>query len=201
MWFDKKNSCCKRDNRPEIDWSKVGVLTLASAAIATYLTLKYRRRHSVPKLANPVTPFDVEQYMGEWYVMARLNRCGRTRIHSTTEYTLMEDGRVSVVDSDYCPIKEQWAHKEGVLQFVGDPDVAAMEVSYVGPLFTGYNVVAIEGDYEYALVVGRDTKRCMILSRKPELPEEVRATFVLEAKRIGISVNDLEWVDHKSEVE
>ncbi|CQB89801.1 Outer membrane lipoprotein blc precursor [Chlamydia trachomatis] len=76
-----------------------------------------------------------------------------------------------------------------------------MEISYFGPIFTGYNVLAIEGDYEYALVVGRNTKQCWILSRTKELPEEVRARFVTEAMKVGVRVNNLIWVDHSMEPE
>lgn len=185
-----------------VDWTKAGLLTIAGATVATALTLLYRRKHSIPKQAKPVTPFELEEYLGEWYVMAQLNGKGKRPLsHLTAEYTVREDGRVSMVNSGYNALKERWETSEGVAQFVGDPTVAALEVSYMGPLFTGYNVVAIEGDYEYALVVGRDTRRCSILSRTPHLPEEVRATFVLEAMRIGVEVNDLVWIDHTTEVE
>lgn len=181
---------------------KGGLLALAGATAATVFTAFYRRKHSIPEKAEPVTPFDLEQYLGKWYEIARLDvRWERNLSDVTAEYTLMEDGRLKVVNSGYNYKKEQWERAEGVAQFVGEPDTAALEVSFFGPFFSGYNVIAIERDYEYALVVGRNTKQCWILSRTKKLPEEVRARFVTEAMKVGVRVNNLIWVDHSMEPE
>ncbi|WP_288904334.1 lipocalin family protein [uncultured Porphyromonas sp.] len=181
---------------------KGGLIALAGAAATTVFTAFYRRKHSIPKNAEPVTPFDLEQYLGKWYEVARLdNRWERNLSDVTAEYNVMEDGRVQMINSGYNYKKEQWVRSEAVAQFVGDPNTAALEISYFGPIFTGYNVIAIEGDYEYALVVGRNTKQCWILSRTKELPEEVRARFVTEAMKVGVRVNNLIWVDHSMELE
>lgn len=181
---------------------KGGLIALAGAAATTVFTAFYRRKHSIPKNAEPVTPFDLEQYLGKWYEVARLdNRWERNLSDVTAEYNVMEDGRVQMINSGYNYKKEQWVRSEAVAQFVGDPNTAALEISYFGPIFSSYNVIAIEGDYEYALVVGRNTKQCWILSRTKELPEEVRARFVTEAMNVGVRVNNLIWVDHSMELE
>lgn len=44
---------------------------------------------------------------------------------------------MSMVNSGYNALKGRWETSEGVAQFVGDPTVAALEVGYMGPLFTG----------------------------------------------------------------
>lgn len=181
---------------------KGGLIALAGAAATTVFTAFYRRKHSIPKNAEPVTPFDLEQYLGKWYEVARLdNRWERNLSDVTAEYNVMENGRVQMINSGYNYKKEQWVRSEAVAQFVGDPNTATLEISYFGPIFTGYNVLAIEGDYEYALVVGRNTKQCWILSRTKELPEEVRARFVTEAMKVGVRMNNLIWVDHSMEPE
>ena len=60
-------------------------------------------------------------------------------------------------------------------------------MSFFGPFYGGYNVVALDPNYQWAMVVGSDLDYLWILSRTPTLPPGVRnrllATFVLS---IGI---------------
>ena len=66
-----------------------------------------QRLHSYCQKA--VTSFDLEQYLGKWYEVARLdNRWERNLSDVTAEYNVMEDGRVQMINSGYNYKKEQW---------------------------------------------------------------------------------------------
>jgi lipocalin len=52
---------------------------------------------SVPAGIKPVTGFDVKQYLGHWYEIARLdNRFQRGLVQVTAAYSLREDGGICV---------------------------------------------------------------------------------------------------------
>ncbi len=190
------------NNNSIINALKAGMLTITSATIATIATLYYRRKHSIPKKAEPISPFSMDDYLGKWYEIARIDhRWERNLSNTTAEYDLDEKGQIVVTNRGYNFVKNKWEESKGVVQFIDNPNTGALEVSYFGPFFSGYNVVAVEGDYDYALVVGRGPRYCWILSRTPYIPEGVRARFILEAMRIGVDVDALNWIDHDDETQ
>ena len=71
-----------------------------------------------------------------------------------------------------------------------------LKVSFFGPFYAGYNVVAVEDNYKYALVVGENLKYMWILSRETTIPESIKADFLIKAREIGFEISDLVWVKH-----
>ena len=49
-----------------------------------------------------------------------------------------------------------------------------LKVSFFGPFYAGYNVIAIDNEYKYALVAGQSLKYLWILSRETNIPEEIK---------------------------
>lgn len=184
------------NNQLKINMLKGALLAVASAGVAVVGTLLYRHRNSVPKGVEPLVPFELEKFLGQWYEVARLDfRFERNLINTTADYQLGEDGQVKVLNTGYNVLKGKWEQAHGNLKFVEEQDVAAMEVSFFGPFYSGYNVVAIEGDYEYALVVGRNTHLCWLLSRTPEMPMDVQTKLLSKAMSVGVDINNLNWVE------
>ena len=68
-------------------------------------------------------------------------------------------------------------------------------VSFFGPFYSSYNVVELDPEYRYALVVGRNTDYVWFLSRTMEMPEEVKELFVSKAKALGYDTDRLVWVE------
>lgn len=152
---------------------------------------------SLPKGANPVTRFDVDRYLGTWYEIARLDsRFERNLSNTLAQYRLDEPGRIQVQNSGYNEKKKEWVNADGVAKFRGETDRAALKVSFFGPFFSGYNVIALAGDYQYALVAGKNLKYLWILSRSKSLPDSVRDDFLQRAREIGYDTEQLIWVAH-----
>lgn len=59
--------------------------------------------------------------------------------------------------------------------------------------------MAIEGDYEYALIVGRRTDICWILSRTPDIPVDVQTKLLSKAMSIGVNINNLSWIEQSGQ--
>ena len=91
------------------------------------------------------------------------------------------------------PVRQQWKEAEGTARFVGAPTRAALEVSFFGPFHGGYNVVALDENYQWAMVVGSNRNYVWILSRTPTLPWHVREHLLERAQAMGLDTRRLLW--------
>ena len=114
----------------------------------------------------------------------------------TAEYSLNDNGTIKVDNKGYNVKKEKWEQSIGKAKFVKNNTVGMLKVSFFGPFYAGYNVIAVEDNYRYALVVGENLKYMWILSRETVIPESVKADFLIKAREIGFEVSDLVWVKH-----
>ena len=79
--------------------------------------------------------------------------------------------------------------------FTGDPNRASLKVSFFGPFYGGYHVVALDQqNYRWAMVVGPERDYLWILSRDKQLPADVRGQLLRQARELGIDVEQLIWV-------
>ena len=61
----------------------------------------------------------------------------------TAHYSPRADGGLKVINRGFNPQKQQWQESEGKAYFIGSPQVAALKVSFFGPFYGGYNVIAL----------------------------------------------------------
>lgn len=152
---------------------------------------------TIPKKAEAVTQFDADKYLGKWYEIARFDfRFEKNLNNTTAEYSLNEDGTIKVLNKGYNYVKKEWSSAEGKAKFVKDPQTAMLKVSFFGPFYSGYNVIALDGNYEYALVAGESLKYLWILSRTPTIPDEIKQKYIQKANEIGYKTADMIWVEH-----
>lgn len=76
----------------------------------------------------------------------------------------------------------------------GAPTRAALKVSFFGPFYGGYNVIALDREYRHALVCGPDRDYLWILSRTPTISDEVKQEMLAVATREGFDVSKFIWV-------
>ncbi|MBP7711296.1 MAG: lipocalin family protein [Gammaproteobacteria bacterium] len=150
-----------------------------------------------PEGVSAVTPFDIERYLGKWYEIARLDHSferGLTDVSAT--YRLRADGSVEVVNRGYDPKRGGWREAVGRALFTGDRGRGSLKVSFFGPFYGGYHVVALDQkEYAWSLVMGPDRDYLWILAREKRLPEDVRARLLEQARGYGIDVGGLIWVE------
>ena len=152
---------------------------------------------TIPKGAEAVKPFDKEKYLGKWYEIARLDfKFERNLNNTTASYSLNDNGTIKVDNQGYNTKKEEWTQAIGKAKFVGDDDIAKLKVSFFGPFYSGYNVIAIDKEYKYALVAGESLKYLWILSRETVIPEDVKNEYLKMAEEIGYNTSELIWVEH-----
>jgi apolipoprotein D and lipocalin family protein len=57
-------------------------------------------------------------------------------------------------------------------------------------------VIAIDDNYQYALVAGQDLDYLWILSRSTEIPENIKKSYLEIAKGVGYDTDRLLWIEH-----
>lgn len=151
---------------------------------------------TIPDGATAVTPFNAEKYLGTWHEIARLDfRYERGLNQTTANYSLNDNGTIRVVNRGYDVAKNEWKEAKGKAKFVGKTDVGMLKVSFFGPFYAGYNVAAIDEDYRYALVIGRNLDYMWLLSREKTMPQEVIDNYLAIAQKIGYDTSSLIWVE------
>ncbi|HBA65035.1 MAG TPA: lipocalin, partial [Methylococcaceae bacterium] len=75
----------------------------------------------------------------------------------------------------------EWDSAEGKAYFVGRSDIGRLKVSFFGPFYGGYNIIALDKEnYSYAMIAGPDRDYLWILSRTPTLAPEIVERLVAQ---------------------
>lgn len=150
---------------------------------------------------------DVEKYMGTWYEIARLpnrfqRQCAGTRVH----YELTKKGRVNVLNTcQRAENLERISRASGRARIVDSETNAKLKVSFVPFLsrfgwFAGdYWVIALDYNYQYAMIGVPDRSFLWIISRSPLLSESTLEELLERAKEKKFDTKSVirtpEWID------
>lgn len=148
---------------------------------------------SPPDGLTAVENFDINRYTGRWYEIARLDhRFERGLSDVTAEYALQDDNSVSVLNRGYDGETQQWDEAEGRAKFVGDPNRGSLKVSFFGPFYGGYHIIALDHDnYQWAMISGPTRDYLWILSREPRMDASVYDALLTQARDSGFALDEL----------
>ncbi|WP_417605861.1 lipocalin family protein [Oceanimonas baumannii] len=154
-----------------------------------------------PEGITPVSGFELNRYLGNWYEIARLDhRFERGLERVTASYSMREDGGVRVINRGFDTAKGVWKQAEGRAYFVNRPDIAHLKVSFFGPFYGAYVVFELDDNYQYALVSGPDRDYFWLLARTPELPPEVQQRLISSAREAGFATDELIFLEHRKDI-
>ena len=152
----------------------------------------------IPNNVQPVSHFKLDQYLGRWHEIARLDHSferGLSRV--TADYTMRDDGGVRVVNRGYSASDNSWKEAEGKAYFVRSPDLGYLKVSFFGPFYGSYVIFELDHEhYLYALVCGPDKSYLWILAREPVIGNDLKDRLVKKAASLGFDTDQLIFVDH-----
>lgn len=153
----------------------------------------------MPENVRPVSGFDINKYLGRWYEIARLDHSFERGLEKVTaEYSMRDDGGVSVVNRGYSSEDKAWSEATGKAFFVDSPEQGYLKVSFFGPFYGSYIVFELDKEnYQYAFVSGPDLSYLWLLSRTPEVSGEVISDFVKQSKALGFETSKLIMVNQK----
>lgn len=168
-------------------WLLLGILGTALAGCST----------TPPDNVKVVTPFDLTRYLGQWYEIARLDHSfERDMNRVTAHYSLNPDGSVKVLNRGFNTKEQAWDEAIGRAKLTQGPDKGALKVSFFGPFYAGYFIVALDTDYQWAMVVGPDLSYFWILAREPVLDPAIKTKLLAQARKLGVETDAIIWVEH-----
>jgi apolipoprotein D and lipocalin family protein len=140
-----------------------------------FLTIAAMPAFAQESAVTTVDKVDLSRYTGLWYEIAKIpNRFQKQCASGTTaEYTLREDGRITVLNScDKADGKRDSA--KGEAKVIDTDTGARLQVSFVSflgwrPFWGDYWIIGLDNDYQWSIVGTPDRKYGWVLARTPQL--------------------------------
>jgi apolipoprotein D and lipocalin family protein len=172
-------------------WLLSLVLTKALLAACPAPDIARADENLPEKSVTAVEFVDLDRYVGLWYEVARIpnrfqDHCARG---TTAHYTLLEDGRIEVVNR--CQKTDgKTDEAKGIARIEDTVSNAKLKVSFVSflgwrPFWGDYWVIGLDPDYRWAVVGTPDRKYGWILARTPDLEGSVLAEVHTVLERNG----------------
>lgn len=150
-----------------------------------------------PEGVSPVSPFELESYLGRWYEIARLDHSfeeGLTEVTAT--YSRRDDGGVKVINRGWNKDQNKWKEAIGKAYFLSSENIGSLKVSFFGPFYGGYHIAKLDSNYQMALIIGPSKDYAWILSRQKHPYQKQCALYFKAAKQLGI--NQDQWIQIQS---
>ena len=147
----------------------------------------------IPKGLKPVTDFEPDRYFGKWYEIARLDHSFERNLSNVSAtYTREEKGDIRVQNRGFNAKTGTWKQIEGHARFLEGDTIGSLKVSFFGPFYGGYHIIAIDRqNYSYAMVAGPSRSYLWILARSKTLEESIYADLVSQAEGWGFDTKQL----------
>ncbi len=148
-------------------------------------------RYCVICLSLEVVPHvELEKYLGKWYEIAHLPAKFQEDCDETTAtYTLSKDGSISVLNQATKNGKMKQA--KGKAKVVDKDSNAKLKVTFFWPFYGDYWIIKLGNNYDYSVVGTPNRKYLWILSRTPQMDDNLYSQIIEYAKSKGFEVNKL----------
>lgn len=171
--------------------------TLLLACCAALLLLPVREASAAPPVTS-VPDLELSRYAGHWYEIAHLPVSFQRQCAGdiTATYALRADGSIGVRNA--CLTRDgKRAEAEGVARTVeGHPGRLQVRfvpgwLSWVPLVWADYWVVALDPDYQWAVVGDPDREYLWILSREPAMDAGLFEQLKARAEAMGYDLEPL----------
>jgi apolipoprotein D and lipocalin family protein len=133
---------------------------------------------------------ELEKYLGKWYEIAHLPAKFQEGCNETTAtYSLSKDGSISVLNQ--CTKNGKMKQAKGKAQVVVKNSNAKLKVTFFWPFYGDYWIMKLGGDYDYSVVGTPNRKYLWILSRTPQMDDELYSQLIEYVKSKGFDANNL----------
>ncbi len=147
-----------------------------------------------------VEHLDIEKYLGTWYEIARYdNRFEKGLVGVTANYSMRDDGKIKVVNSGYkCSLDGEFSEAIGKAKIPNKNVPSKLKVSFFWIFYSDYFVMELDKDYQWSIVGSSSDKYLWILSRTPQISEELYNELVDKIKKRGYDIAKLVKVEQKN---
>jgi apolipoprotein D and lipocalin family protein len=153
----------------------------------------------IPEGVKVIDGFELNRYLGTWYEIARLDHSFERGLSDIrAEYSLNTDGTVKVLNTGFDSEQGERQTAIGRAHFVGSADIGSLEVSFFGPFYGAYNIIALDKKtYRYAMIAGPNRDYLWILARTPSLDKATLHELVAQAAELGFATEQLIYDQHR----
>ncbi len=139
---------------------------------------------------------ELERYLGKWYEIAHLpTRFQKGCTDTTATYTLSKNGNISVLNE--CVRNSKFKQAKGRAKVIDKKSGAKLKVTFFWPFYGDYWIIDLGKDYDYAVVGTPNRKYLWILSRTPQIADELFSQLIESVKSKGFDVSKLIITRHK----
>lgn len=146
-----------------------------------------------------VRDFDIEKYLGRWYEIARYDhKFEKDLVGVTANYSFRDDGKIKVVNSGYKKSLDGKKSEATGKAKIPNPDIPAqLKVSFFWFFYSDYYIMELDNDYQWAVVGSSSDNYLWILSRTPQMEEDLYDEILKRVTDRGYDVSKLILVDQK----
>lgn len=146
---------------------------------------------------STVKNLDIKRYLGTWYEIARFDhKFERGLVGVTANYSLRPDGKIKVLNSGYRNSLDG-AYSEAIGKAKTTKSAGVLKVSFFWIFYADYRVMELDPDYRWVLIGSKSDKYLWILSRTPQISDELKTQILEKAKKRGYNTSALIWVPQK----
>ncbi len=139
---------------------------------------------------NSTFKFELEEYLGTWYEIARFDHKFERGLDSVTAtYSMRPDGKIKVLNQGYKNGKLKTA--EGKAKYASTETPRRLKVSFFLFFYAPYNILELDENYTYALIGSETDDYLWILSRSPQMKPETYQMLLKKAESRGYNVSKL----------
>lgn len=148
-----------------------------------------------------VKELDLERYLGTWYELARYDhRFERGMQGVTATYSFRADGKIKVVNRGFKGgLNGTVSEAIGKAKVPNKKEPGKLKVSFFWIFYGDYYVLDLDKDYQWALIGSSSDKYLWILSRTPQISDELYSELQNKLENRGYDVEKLIKVEHVKE--
>jgi lipocalin len=148
-----------------------------------------------------VKALDIDKYLGKWYEIARYDhRFERDLVGVTATYSMRKDGKIKVVNAGYKgSLDGERSEAVGKAKIPDKSEPGKLKVSFFWIFYSDYLVLDVDENYQWALVGSSSDDYLWILSRKPQIDDELYGKLLTKLEARGYDTSKLIKVKQKPE--
>jgi len=142
---------------------------------------------------STVDNLNIEQYLGTWYEIARFpHSFEKGLVGVTATYSLRKDGKIRVLNKGFKgTLAGKLSKAEGKAKIPDPKDPSRLKVSFFLFFYGDYYVLELDKDYQWAMIGSSSPDYFWILSRTPQMDNEVYHRLLDNARERGYNLDQL----------
>jgi len=141
-----------------------------------------------------VKELDLDRYLGKWYEIARYpHSFEKNLVGVTATYLIRNDGKIKVLNQGYKHTLDGKLSKAVGKAKIPDPvnEPAKLKVSFFLWFYGDYFVIELDENYQWAVIGSSSPNYLWILSRTPQLEDDVYNDLIARIKKRGYDLDKL----------